>query len=157
MLAPMPRPAAIVQLLALALFAAFQAYGVWCAVNPFTPPDSEPPNRMVGLAIWKMFAPYDPTNWRVDFEGKQGEAWVPLPMTDWVPRTPDGTLLWEKAMILRTPSFRVPFLEEACARSGRPAVRAVWRSWPKVPGQPVDSAPVSREKVLATRTCGQLP
>lgn len=149
------RGLAIPRLLLLVVFAIYQGYGVYCAVNPFQHPDEEPPSRLVGLAIWKMFAPYDPTDWRVDFEGQRDGAWEPLPMLDWVPRTPDGGVMWDKAMMLRTPSFRLPFLRRACARSGLPQVRAVWRSWPKVPGQPPASAPVTREKVLAVLDCAE--
>ena len=143
------------QHLALLAFAVYQAVGVYLAVNPFPHPDEDPPGKVVSLVIWKMFAPYDPTDWRVDFEGQDGEGWTPLPMLEWVPETPDGGILWEKAMILRSPSFRLPFLRAACQHSGRPAVRAVWRSWPKVPGQPPSTAPITREKVLATLSCAE--
>lgn len=148
---PMYRP--LVQALALLAFAAYQVAGVTCAVYPFQHPDEDPPSKAVSLVIWKMFAPYDPTDWRVDFEGLDGETWRVLPMLEWVPRTPDGGVQWEKAMILRTPSFRLPFLRRACERSGLPQVRAVWRSWPKVPGQAPGSAPIHREKVLSTLAC----
>ena len=151
----MHRPTAILRVLLLAIFAIYQGYGVYCAVNPFQHPDEEPPSRLVGLVIWKMFAPYDPTDWRVDFEGQRQGAWEPLPMLEWVPRTPDGGVMWEKAMILRTPSFRRPFLRRACQRSGLPLVRVVWRSWPKIPGLAPAGAPVTREKVLATLDCAE--
>ena len=151
----MHRAPPALQALALLAFLAYQAWGVYCAVNPFPHPDEAPPNRLVSLVIWKMFAPYDPTDWRVDFEGRDGERWVVLPMFEWVPRTPDGGVMWEKAMILRQPSFRTPFLRRACARSGLPQVRAVWRSWPKVPGQPPGTAEITREKVLSTLDCAE--
>ena len=143
------------RLLLLVIFAIYQGYGVYCAVNPFRHPGDEEPSRLVGLVVWKMFAPYDPTDWRVDFEGQRDGAWEALPMLEWVPRTPDGGVMWDKAMMLRTPSFRLPFLRRACERSGLPQVRAVWRTWPKVPGQAPGSAPVTREKVLATLRYGE--